>query len=145
MDLCGNELSDLEGRDGIPAGGDQCKIKMETGKENKRMTDNRIEEFLDEDEKELVQAAGGGCWASARFVAPDGHDVGCAVSWYRVQFNDLDFCAKFPEICPIDGKAHDNTGRQYCGNGRYLITCKKCGHYLEKDGTFHSGWGVVAD
>ena len=96
-------------------------------------------------DEELQAVNGAGCWFGARFVAPDGHDVGCSMSYYRVQFNDKEFCEKFPKICPVDGAPHDDSGRQYCGSGKYFITCKKCGHYLNKDGTYHTGWGVLAD
>lgn len=87
-------------------------------------------------EEALEEVSGGGCWFNARFVAPDGHDVGCTVSWYRVQFDDLEFCKKFKSICPIDGNAHDTTGREYWGNDNYFIKCKKCGHYLDEEGNF---------
>ena len=97
------------------------------------------------DNEELEKVTGGGCWFGARFEAPDGHDVGCEVSWYRVQFSDIEFCNKFPSICPIDGNPHDNTGRKYAGKGKYFIVCKKCGHYLDKNGNYDDGWGILAD
>ena len=86
-------------------------------------------------EEALEEVSGGGCWFGARFVAPDGHDVGCNVSWYRVQYNDYEFCYKFRSICPIDGNAHDNTGGEYSGN-LYVFKCKKCGHLLDEEGNF---------
>ena len=109
------------------------------------MEENKLEELKIESEEKLEQTAGSGCWFNARFVAPDGHDVGCGTSWYRVQFSDTEFCSKFPGICPVDGNPHDPSGRHYCGNGQYFIACSKCGHFLNKDGTYHSGWGVLAD
>ena len=98
------------------------------------------------EEDELEQAAGGDhCWNSARFVAPDGHDVGCKMVYYRVQFNDSEFCEKFPMICPIDGGPHDPSGRKYCGDGKYLIICRKCLKYVDKDGKIYNGWDILAD
>lgn len=96
-------------------------------------------------EETLEDVGGGGCWFGARFVAPDGHDVGCGQAYYRVQFNDKDFCRKFPTICPIDGQPHDTNGRQNAGGGQAFITCSRCGHYVDKEGKFTDGWGVVAD
>lgn len=96
------------------------------------------------DEK-MEGVSGGGCWFGARFEAPDGHDVGCSQAYYRVQFSDTEFCNKFPSICPIDGKPHDSSGRQYCGEGKYFITCTKCGHHLNKEGNYDGGRSTVAD
>ena len=112
------------------------------------MEERTKKEHMITDADELEKAAGGtagGCWFGARFVAPDGHDVGCEVSWYRVQFSDREFCEKFPAICPTDGKPHDTAGRHYCGSGQYLLKCSRCGHFVNKDGTYNSGWGVLAD
>lgn len=63
--------------------------------EEKYIMDERTKkERMITDPDELEKAVGGvegGCWNSARFVAPDGHDVGCDVAWYRPQFGDRDF------------------------------------------------------
>ena len=110
--------------------------------EGKKMEEKN--KILAKDE-EMEEVSGGGCWFNARFVAPDGHDVGCEVQWYRVQFSDLEFCKKFPKICPIDGGPHDLSGRHYNGNGSSYYECAKCGHFLEKDGSYHDGWGVLVE
>ena len=68
------------------------------------MTEKDKKDLLSEESLEDV--GGGGCWFDARFVAPDGHDVGC---------------------------------------GQAFITCSRCGHYVDKEGKFTDGWGVVAD
>ena len=110
------------------------------------MIDNKENKDIKElNDENLEEAAGGGCWFGARFVAPDGHDVGCDVSYYRVQFNDREFCEKFPKICPIDGGPHDTDGRHYCGNGVYKYKCSKCQHFVDKEGNYHSGWGVTVE
>ncbi|MBQ6492770.1 MAG: hypothetical protein IJI92_02770 [Erysipelotrichaceae bacterium] len=96
-------------------------------------------------EEKMDEVSGGGCWFNARFVAPDGHDVGCEIQWYRVQFSDNEFCNKFPSICPIDGGPHDNKGRHYCGNGNYLMKCSKCGHFVDKQNNYTDGWGFPVD
>ena len=102
------------------------------------------DEILKKDiaDDELEKVAGGGCWFGARFVAPDGHDVGCEVAWYRVQFSDSEFVNKFPSICPIDGKKHDLDGNHYCGNGVYLLCCSKCNHFVDRNGNYISE-GIV--
>ena len=96
-------------------------------------------------EENLEKVSGGGCWFGARFVAPDGHDVGCEVAYYRVQFSDNEFCNKFPSICPIDGGPHDNLGRHYCGEGKYKIKCSKCQHFVDKQNNYTDGWGFYLD
>jgi hypothetical protein len=106
---------------------------------------NTAPEIVEEDNLEQAAGGEGDCWNSARFVAPDGHDVGCSMVYYRVQFSDRDFIKKFPTVCPVDGGPHDPSGRKYCGDGKYLIICKKCGHYVDKDGKFYPGWGILAD
>lgn len=105
---------------------------------------NKKENILLKDE-EIEEVSGGGCWFGARFVAPDGHDVGCSQAYYRVQFDDKEFCRKFPSICPKDGNPHDTNGRQNAGGGNAYIMCSRCGHYVDKQGNFHEGSGVVAD
>ncbi len=94
---------------------------------------------------ELKTVSGGGCWNSARFVAPDGHDVGCDIAWYNVQNNAWDFLQAFPDICPIDGKPHDPSGRMSAGGQQFYITCAKCGNFLDKNGRFSRSSGIFAD
>ena len=96
-------------------------------------------------DEEMKEVNGAGCWNSARFVAPDGHDVGCAAAYYRVQFSDLDFVKKFPGVCPVDGGPHDLSGRKYHGNGKYYYNCAKCHHALTADGNYSDNGGDLAE
>ena len=94
---------------------------------------------------ELENVSGGGCWFGARYVAPDGHDVGCSMSEYRDAFDLKTFSYKFRDVCFKDGQAHDTNGRQYCGNGEYRVLCSKCGLYMDMNGVFSDNQCAVVD
>lgn len=68
----------------------------------------------------------GGCWLSARFVAPNGHDVGCTWTYYMDnEVGKTLFMKECKDICFVDGKPHDINERQYCGDGHYRVLSEK--------------------
>lgn len=103
------------------------------------MNENRKEELLNNklSEDELEGVSGGNCWNGARFVAPDGHDVGCKHVYYKDNaFDRNDFSVQFKHICYVDGGPHKTDGRQYCGDGHYRVLCSKCHQYLDMNGNY---------